>query len=71
MASKIAVTLEVLSDGKWHGIDELEQRLDLNEHEVVEITLFLNKYDFASVDEAKKKVRLKRGFQRFLSLTVT
>jgi hypothetical protein len=71
MASKMELTLEILSDGKWHGIDELEQRLDLNEHEVLEITLFLNRYDFAFVDDARRKVKLSEDFRKFLSRSLT
>lgn len=69
--SKIAMILEILSDGKWHGIEELQQRLELNEHEVQEIATFLSKYDFAKSDDENRKVRIKKDFQKFLVQTMT
>ena len=69
--SKLAMVLDILSDGKWHGIDELQQRLELKEHEVRKITTFLSKYDFVKSDEENRKVRINRDFQRFLAQTVT
>jgi len=69
--SKIAMVLDILSDGKWHGIDELQQRLELDEYEVQEIAAFLSKYDFAKSDEENRKVRINRDFQKFLAQTLT
>ena len=71
MESKITMILEILSDGKWHGMEELQQRMELDEYEVQEITTFLNKYDFATIDDANKKVKINRDFQKFLAQTTT
>ena len=62
--SKLAMVLDILSDGKWHGIDELQQRLELDEREVRVIAAFLSKYDFAKSDEENRKVRINRDFQK-------
>jgi hypothetical protein len=70
MESKITMILEILSDGKWHGIEELQQRMELDEYKVQEITTFLNKYDFATIDDVNKKVKINRGFQKFLAQTM-
>jgi len=69
--SKLAMVLDILSDGKWHGIDELQQRLELDEREVRVIAAFLSKYDFVKSDEENRKVRINRDFQKLLSQTVT
>jgi DNA-binding IclR family transcriptional regulator len=69
--SKLAMVLDILSDGKWHGIDELQQRLELDEREVRVIAALLSKYDFAKSDEENRKVRINRDFQKLLSQTVT
>jgi DNA-binding IclR family transcriptional regulator len=69
--SKLAMVLDILSDGEWHGIDELQQRLELDEREVRVIAAFLSKYDFAKSDEENRKVRINRDFQKLLSQTVT
>jgi hypothetical protein len=70
MMSKMAVILDVLSDGKWHGIEELKQRMEMGVYEVQEIARFLNKYGFAMIDDANKKVKINRDFQRFLARTM-
>ena len=69
--SKITLILEILSDGKWHGIEELQQRMELNERKVHEITAFLNEYDLAKFDVANRKVKINRNFQKFLVHTKT
>ena len=71
MGSKIETILEILSDGKWHGIEELQQRMELDEHKIREIATFLSKYNFAMIDGANKKVRINRDLQKFLAQTMT
>jgi DNA-binding IclR family transcriptional regulator len=63
--------LEMLGDGKWHGIEELRLRLGLNELKVQEITMFLNRYDFVKIDKEHRKVKLDRNFQKLLAQPVT
>ena len=67
MAYKITMLLEVLGDGKWHDIEQLHQLMNLYDCEINEIMAFLNKYDFAEVDDTKKRVRLNKDFQKILS----
>ena len=69
--SKITIILEMIGDGKWHEIEELQLRLGLNEREVQEITTFLNKYDFVKIDKEHRKVKINRNFQKLLAETVT
>lgn len=69
--SKITMILEMLGDGEWHGIEELQQRLELNERKMQEITTFLNKYDFAEIDKEHGKVKINRNFQKLLVQTIT
>jgi DNA-binding IclR family transcriptional regulator len=71
VVSKITLILELLGDGKWHGIEELQQRLGLNEFKVQEITMFLNRYDFVKIDKEHRKVKLNRNFQKLLAQPVT
>ena len=69
--SKITLILEMLGDGKWHGIEELQLRLGLNELKVQEVTSFLNKYDFVKIDKEHRKVKINRNFQKLRAPTVT
>ena len=71
MVSKITMILEMLGDGKWHGIEELQLRLGLNELKVQEVTSFLNKYDFVKIDKEHRKVKINRNFQKLRAQTVT
>jgi len=68
---KIAMVLEMLDDGKWHEIEELQLRLGLNEHKAQEITSFLDKYNFVKIDKEHGKVKINRNFQKLLDQTVT
>jgi DNA-binding IclR family transcriptional regulator len=70
LVSKITMILEMLSDGKWHGIEELQQRLELNERKVQEITTFLNKYDFVKIDKEHGKVKINQNFRKLLTQTI-
>ena len=70
MAYKLTRLLEIISDGKWHETDQLNQLMDLSDCEVEEITDFLGKYDFAQVDEDKKRVKINRYFKKILTEAV-
>jgi hypothetical protein len=67
LGSEIVVLLEILGDGKWHGLAELQQQAGLAEYKVQGIADFLCRFDFAVVDEANRKVRVNRDFQEFLA----
>ena len=69
MSSKVELILNVLSDGKWHGINELQQLTEFDELQVQEMAAFLFEYDFVLVDLENKKVRIKEDFQNFLVQT--
>ena len=71
VVSKVMVILELLSDGKWHGVEELLLGAGLSEQKFQEITGFLSKYGFVKVDEENKKVKVNRDFQRLLVQPVT
>ncbi len=67
MVPKITMILDILSDGKWHGTEELLLRLELNEHKLQEVTTFLNNYDFVKIDKKNRKVRINKDFQKLLA----
>ena len=69
MAYKLTKLLEIIGDGKWHETDQLKQSMDLSDCEVQGITDFLGKYDFAEVDDDKKRVKIKKDFKRILTQT--
>jgi len=71
LASRIGRILDLLSDGEWHGIEELKQVLNHPGHATEEILAFLEKYEFAKVDGKNKRVKINKDFQELLELTST
>jgi hypothetical protein len=68
LAYKLSKILEILGDGKWHETEQLKQLMGLSDCEILEITDFLGKYDFAQVDDDKKRVRIAKDFKKILTL---
>jgi DNA-binding IclR family transcriptional regulator len=69
MVDKVALVLELLSDGKWHRVEELQRRLGLDESEVHEIAEFLKEYELAKVDEENGKMKINRDFRKLSALS--
>ena len=69
MASKISMILDLLSDGKVHGLADLSRKSSLDNWEMEEILSFLDKYEFAKVDFEKGKVKINKAFQKLMELT--
>jgi len=69
LSLEIAVLLEILGDGEWHGLAELQQQAGLAEHKLQGIAEFLCRFDFAVADEANKRVKISRDFREFLART--
>jgi hypothetical protein len=66
VSSKIEIVLQLLSDGGWHSMYELQQLSELNEPQLKMIVSFLEKYDFARTN-FEMKVRANQFFEEFLS----
>jgi len=64
MAYKITMVLDMLSDGKWHELDMLQQAMKLDCHEIEEITKFLSEYHLAEFDQENGRVKITRDFQK-------
>ena len=71
MTSKIVGVLEILNDGKWHALEEIQQKAELSESQNRYITEFLQEYEFIILDEEKKKAKLNREAKKFLTKTAT
>ena len=61
--SEIALVLDLLYDGKWHGMEELMQVLGLNEDKFEVIAAFLNEYDLVKVDEKNRRLKINGDFR--------
>lgn len=63
--------LEILNDGQWHTIEEVRQKMKLNENQIRQVTDFLSEYEFVAVDNTESKLKIKDTVRRFLSQTAT
>lgn len=58
--------LRLLENGKWHSIKDIPEETHLNRFKVENVTKFLAKYNFVTVDEAEQKIKLDPPTSRFL-----
>jgi uncharacterized protein YutD len=63
--------LEVLSDGRWHVLEEIRQRAKVDDAQLQRITDFLKEYDFIVKDEAENRIKLNKIVHEFLAETAT
>lgn len=61
----------MMSDGEWHGLEEIRKEMGLSRSQVQQIVGFLKQYEFVMFDEAKKKVRLEEATKEFLTRMAT
>jgi DNA-binding IclR family transcriptional regulator len=69
--SEISKILEILSDGQWHLLEEIQQKTELDKDKTRQVMVFLKKYSFIVLDEAKKRIRLEETVRNFLTQTAT
>ncbi|MGC9345275.1 MAG: hypothetical protein ACP5ER_00575 [Candidatus Bathyarchaeales archaeon] len=69
--TKIAEILEMLNDGKWHTLEEIQQKTKMDKNQIQPIIEFLEEYNFIVMDEAKKKIKLDKTVQKFLTHATT
>lgn len=68
-ASKIIGILELLNDGQWHRIEEIERKMKLNESETKKIVAFLKEYNFIISEETRRAIKIEENARRFLMRT--
>jgi len=59
--------LEILYDGKWHTLYEIQQKTKLDKNQIQQVIEFLKEYGFISVDEMARKTILDKTVQKFLT----
>jgi len=52
-------------------LEEIQQKAKIDKNQIQRLTEFLNEYNFIAIDETKKKVKLDKIVQDFLSQTTT
>ena len=71
MAVRIAGVLEILNDGKWHTLEEVQRKMNLNRNQIQHIAWFLKEYQFVIMDETKNKIRIEETVRKFLTQETT
>jgi DNA-binding IclR family transcriptional regulator len=67
----MAKILELLSDGKWHTLEEIQGTTKLTKSSIMRVIQFLEEYGFVVADEEERKIRLDENVRKFLAQTVT
>lgn len=60
------VIFDLLEDGKWHSLTEIEDKSGLHKFKLEIVTNFLAEYDFIELDKANGKARLAASVVDFL-----
>lgn len=61
----------MLSDGRWHEIEEIRQKMQLEENQTQELLTFLKEYNFIVFEETKKAIKIEGAARRFLTHSVS
>jgi hypothetical protein len=71
LVSKIAQILEILGDGDWHNLLELQDEVGVSNGRLLEILGFLSKYEFLKIDYVDEKARIAKKVQDFMAQKAT
>jgi DNA-binding IclR family transcriptional regulator len=63
--------MDLLSDGQWHTLSEVQKRAKLNKDKIQRLTEFLKDYGFIVVNETKGTIRLDGAVQELVRQTST
>jgi vacuolar-type H+-ATPase subunit I/STV1 len=63
--------LDMLNDGRWHLLDEIQEEIQLDKDQTKQVIEFLKRYNFLMVDNVEKKIKLENEVQKFLDETAT
>jgi DNA-binding IclR family transcriptional regulator len=71
MVSKIVGVLEILNDGKWRTLEEIRGKMNLSRSQIHTIAGFLKEYQFVTMDETGKMMRIEETVRKFLTQEAT
>jgi hypothetical protein len=67
MPFKLKYILDLLSDGKFHEVGELQDGAGLSEEYTIAILTFLIRYEFAEVNREGSRVRISKSLKKLLT----
>ena len=56
----------MLEDGKWHAFDEIQKKMHIEADQIHRVIEFLKEYDFITIDNPERRVRLDKAAREFL-----
>ena len=59
--------LELLEDGKWHNLKEINKEVGLPEDNLEEIIGFFAEYEFIQLDKKRRRAKLTHLLLEFLT----
>ena len=65
-AAKMAKILEVLNDGRWHTLEEVQRKTGLDKRRMQRVTDFLKEFDFIATDADRREIMLTDAVREFL-----
>ena len=71
MVSKIAQILEILGDGEWHSLLELQDEVGVTNGRLLEVLGFLSQYEFLKVDYINERAIIAKKVQEFMAQKAT
>ena len=71
LSSKLQGILELLGDGRFHGLNDLQKETELSEKQTREIVAFLTEYGFVETKNGNEKVRISKAARKLLAQTTT
>ena len=63
---KVEDILELLENGEWHDLKEIERKTRLQDLDITSVTKFLAQYNFIKLDKEGKKAKLDSFTKDFL-----
>ena len=69
--TKMVKIIELLGDGKWHTLEEIQETARLTKRSIIRVVQFLKEYGFVMTDEEEHKIRLNENVRNFLIQKVT
>jgi len=64
--STIFKMLELLDDGRWHTLNDILSKIELDRSRQKKVIKFLKEYNFIILDENEQRVRLDTAFRKLL-----
>jgi predicted transcriptional regulator len=65
--STFDIIFELLKDGRWHTLEEINKEVGLQGDKLEEIVKFLKEYEFIQLDRGRKRARLTPSVLAFLT----